>query len=59
MAGEIKVGDFELKSGGPEMTVDDIFDNAHGVKLAKCAWFSNAKPEAHVFALTSLQPSTQ
>lgn len=51
----IKPGDtVELKSGGPVMTVDKIFD-WNGVPTAKCDWFDGAKATYGNFPVTSLK----
>lgn len=59
MAEEIKVGDIVwLKSGGPQMTVDEIghYEFTGGGPLsAKCSWFdSKNERKKDVFPLTSL-----
>ncbi len=44
MADDLKVGDVvQLKSGGPEMTIEliDTFGDDH--KKAMCVWFDGAK----------------
>lgn len=59
MAEEIKVGDIvRLKSGGPDMTVDEIghyrFTDPQSLS-AKCSWFdSKNERKKDVFPLTSL-----
>lgn len=52
---EIKVGDVvQLKSGGPEMTVDEI-EPYNGIPKARCSWFDGPKKDVGVFPLTSLR----
>ena len=50
---KFKVGDtVQLKSGGPEMTVERAFDD-HDYR---CQWFAGKKLEAGVFPEESLVP---
>ena len=58
MSEEIKVGDkVRLKSGGPEMMVDQIDTGFGGGALrAYCEWFNEKhEPQYKDFALTSLE----
>jgi uncharacterized protein YodC (DUF2158 family) len=53
MAG-IKKGDVvQLKSGGPEMTVNFV-ENSYGVEEAACTWFINNKKESSRFPVETL-----
>ena len=55
MTDQFKLGDVvELKSGGPDMTINAIGDN-NGITSAWCAWFVGTKQEQGVFPLTSLK----
>lgn len=57
---EIQKGDVvQLKSGGPQMTVEDV-GNYGGLAMgpehgAKCVWFEKNKPMAKVFDVAVLQ----
>jgi len=55
---EIKVGDVVmLKSGGPEMTVEDIGDyrgSGGPSNGAKCTWFVEGEKKTEVFAIEAL-----
>jgi len=58
MNDKIKAGDVvELKSGGPEMTVDSIGDH-QGIESAFCTWFDGNKKYSAAFPLTSLKQAT-
>lgn len=59
MADKISVGDtVHLKSGGPDMTVDNIGNYSFtddGPPSAKCSWFdSKNERKTDIFPLTSL-----
>jgi uncharacterized protein YodC (DUF2158 family) len=50
-----KIGDIvQLKSGGPEMTVQTLPDPPG--KSYKCQWFAGKKLESGYFPLDSLKP---
>jgi len=52
---EIKAGDVvQLKSGGPEMTVNFV-ENDGGGEVAACSWFIKDKRQDGRFAVTSLK----
>jgi uncharacterized protein YodC (DUF2158 family) len=54
MANGLKAGDIvELKSGGPLLTVEDVFDDG----TVKCVWFAGEKQQWHIFAGSSLVKS--
>jgi len=59
MPEEIKVGDVvQLKSGGPDMTVDEIGKSgmdSTGPLSAWCTWFHNGEEKRSSFPLTSLK----
>ncbi|MEG3156306.1 YodC family protein [Lysobacter zhanggongensis] len=56
-AAAFSVGDIvQLKSGGPEMTVQTAPDNAYG--SYKCQWFAGKKLEAGHFPPDSLRSVT-
>ena len=57
MADEIKVGDVVvLKSGGPDMTVDQVGKKQYeDYDSAWCSWFEGKKVTNNVFPLTSLK----
>jgi uncharacterized protein YodC (DUF2158 family) len=47
-----KPGDLvELKSGGPIMTVDAVFDGGD----CRCVWFAGEKQQNHVFSGATLK----
>jgi uncharacterized protein YodC (DUF2158 family) len=51
MVDGLKAGDtVELKSGGPLMTVEAVFDDGE----VKCVWFAGEKQQTHIFAGSSL-----
>jgi uncharacterized protein YodC (DUF2158 family) len=53
-AAAFSVGDIvQLKSGGPEMTIQTVPDNAYG--SYKCQWFAGKKLESGHFPLDSLK----
>ena len=55
--GEFKVGDLvELKSGGPVMTIKEVFNDPEGAE-AQCEWFDNIDVKQHLFVMTSLKPA--
>ncbi len=57
----IKKGDIVcLKSGGPEMTVQEITKFTDGFDKATCVWFNNANEEAltKVFDIEALKISS-
>ena len=57
---QIQVGDLvELKSGGPDMTVEKIYEGANGEQRAACQWFDGVKPMSGAFPLTSLKPASK
>ena len=52
---EIKAGNVvQLKSGGPEMTVNFVEDDA-GTQVAACSWFLNNKKESSRFPVSTLK----
>jgi uncharacterized protein YodC (DUF2158 family) len=52
---EIKAGDVvQLKSGGPEMTVNFV-ENDSGTQVAACSWFINNKKESSRFPVATLK----
>ena len=47
----------QLKSGGPDMTIQDIGDysiDENGTQSANCVWFDGKKQNSHIFALHTL-----
>jgi uncharacterized protein YodC (DUF2158 family) len=53
--GEIKTGNVvELKSGGPDMTVDSVENNS-GTAVAACSWFLNNQKESGRFPVATLK----
>lgn len=49
---QIKAGDkVQLKSGGPEMTVEEVTERGY----AKCVWFISDKLETHAFKTIALE----
>lgn len=54
-----KIGDVvQLKSGGPEMTVEDIGDYGKGAgKGVSCVWFDNRKRCTDTFHVDTLEPA--
>jgi uncharacterized protein YodC (DUF2158 family) len=57
---EFKVGDVvTLKSGGPDMTIEDIGKYGMGATndSAKCVWFEKTNRKEGVFALPLLKPA--
>lgn len=53
---EYAVGDtVRLKSGGPEMTVVNVFTNEKGVLRVECAWFLGDEPKSHTFPAMALE----
>jgi uncharacterized protein YodC (DUF2158 family) len=58
MATQFKKGDVvRLRSGGPDMTVDDV-STLTGKPRVRCVWFAGRKHEAAMFDPTNLVPST-
>jgi uncharacterized protein YodC (DUF2158 family) len=59
MPASFKVGDIvELKSGGPKMTVTELFDEDDSLRTS---WFAGAKMEKGIFpfdALTAVSGAT-
>ena len=52
---QVKAGDVvQLKSGGPEMTVNFV-ENDGGTEVAACTWFVNSKRENGRFAVATLK----
>lgn len=54
----LQIGDVVvLKSGGPQMTVQNIGDYGPGGPTlgALCIWFNNGKKEEDVFAIAGLE----
>jgi uncharacterized protein YodC (DUF2158 family) len=59
MNGQIKAGDVvQLKSGGPEMTVNFV-ENDSGTEVAACSWFINNKKESSRFPVVTLKLAAQ
>jgi uncharacterized protein YodC (DUF2158 family) len=58
MPDEIKIGDVvKLKSGGPDMTVNEIGKSGmtgEGPLAAWCSWFDKGEEKKGTFPLTSL-----
>ena len=55
---EFKPGDvIELKSGGPEMTVDQVAKDGLGHTMVWCDWFDGSKKITATFPPTSLKGS--
>lgn len=55
MAQKFKVGDIvQLKSGGPDMTVDKVVQGYHGEIHVWCTWFSGKKNERASFTPETL-----
>ena len=53
---ELKVGDtVSLKSGGPVMTILEIFKSEDGAMQAICKWFVKGNLEEAVFPLAALK----
>ncbi len=54
---QLKAGEIvRLKSGGPEMTIEEISRWHESSKdQAKCTWFNGGKIESKIFELTSLE----
>jgi uncharacterized protein YodC (DUF2158 family) len=51
----IKAGDVvQLKSGGPEMTVNFV-ESSSGMEEAACSWFVNNKKESSRFPVATLK----
>ena len=59
MADEFQAGDtVELKSGGPQMTIESIHNYGRADKpdmKAQCVWFEGKKKQEAVFALHTLE----
>lgn len=58
MADQLAVGDVvELKSGGPQMTIENIgkYGMAATHDQAKCVWFDGKKRVSELFELASLK----
>ncbi len=55
---ELKIGDVvQLKSGGPQMTIDTIGETMYeDYQSAWCTWFDKNTEQKGTFPLTSLQP---
>jgi uncharacterized protein YodC (DUF2158 family) len=45
----------KVKSGGPEMTIQQIDDYGSGRPQASCVWFDGKKRESYVFELDTLE----
>lgn len=53
--GEIKTGNVvQLRSGGPDMTVDSV-ENDSGTTVAACSWFLNNQKESARFPVATLK----
>ncbi len=53
---EIKAGDVvQLKSGGTQMTVEDISKNGDGKDVASCCWFINGEYKNENIYTTALK----
>lgn len=62
MAENLKPGDVvRLKSGGPEMTIEDIGEYSWGSERqqAMCKWFEGTKLHTDTFELASLERVTR
>lgn len=52
---EFQKGDIvKLKSGGPEMTIENI-GTYNSVEKANCAWFDGKTKESSLFALEAIE----
>jgi uncharacterized protein YodC (DUF2158 family) len=45
----------KLKSGGPHMTIEHLWKNAHGVLTARCAWFDGTENKTGSFPVAGLE----
>lgn len=53
---DIKKGDVvRLKSGGPEMTVDNVFKAIGGQTMANCKWFAGLIVQEKAFDVNALE----
>lgn len=58
MSNEIKAGEIvRLKSGGPKMTVESVFNDAHGKRCVRCVWFDENRLARDVFQIESVELS--
>jgi uncharacterized protein YodC (DUF2158 family) len=58
VSSEIKAGDtVQLKSGGPKMTVESVFNDAHGKRCVRCVWFDDNRLTRTVFQIEALNPA--
>lgn len=58
MGTQFKKGDIvRLKSGGPDMTIDDIV-TLTGKSRVRCVWFAGRKHESALFEPSSLVPGS-
>jgi uncharacterized protein YodC (DUF2158 family) len=56
----IKPGDVvELKSGGPDMTVERLYDGGNGEQRAACSWFEGNKHISGNFPVAALKPASK
>lgn len=55
---EFKVGDtVKLKSGGPKMTIEKLYQNKDEQKSATCIWFVESEKKRADFFVSTLQKS--
>jgi uncharacterized protein YodC (DUF2158 family) len=53
---EIKAGEIvKLKSGGPKMTVETVFNDAHAKRCVKCVWFDENRLVRDVFQIEAVE----
>lgn len=45
----------KLKSGGPHMTVEHVWNNAQRVLTARCAWFDGTENKTGSFPVAGLE----
>jgi uncharacterized protein YodC (DUF2158 family) len=54
---DFKAGDIvQLKSGGSEMTIEEIINRDNGENTVKCRWFVNGEVRDGKFNPVSLRP---
>lgn len=57
--GRFQVGEVvKLKSGGPEMTVEESLEESFGDASYRCQWFAGKKLESGVFPEAGLEPAS-
>jgi uncharacterized protein YodC (DUF2158 family) len=56
VSNEIRVGEIvKLKSGGPKMTVESSFNDAHGKRCVRCVWFDKDKLMRDAFQIDAVE----